>query len=45
MDFPEGTTVEAVLTRTQLIADRVIEHGFNLGTRLHVLAWGDERGR
>ncbi len=42
---PEGTTVEAVVAHTQLIADRVIEHGFNLGTRLHVLAWGDERGR
>ncbi|OXM69851.1 radical SAM protein [Amycolatopsis vastitatis] len=42
---PEGTTVEAVLIHTKLIADRVIERGFNLGTRLHVLAWGNERGR
>lgn len=42
---PEGTTVAAVLRHTTLITDRTIEHGANLGTRLHVLAWGDERGR
>ncbi|WP_233226321.1 7-carboxy-7-deazaguanine synthase QueE [Amycolatopsis sp. CA-126428] len=42
---PEGTSVEAIAAHTRLIADRVIEHGFNLGSRVHVLAWGNERGR
>ncbi|MPZ66180.1 MAG: 4Fe-4S cluster-binding domain-containing protein [Pseudonocardiaceae bacterium] len=42
---PEGTTTEAVLTHTRAVAETTLEHGFNLGTRLHVLIWGDERGR
>ncbi|WP_344419588.1 7-carboxy-7-deazaguanine synthase QueE [Amycolatopsis minnesotensis] len=42
---PEGTTSKTVLIHTRLIADHVIKRGFNLGTRLHVLAWGNERRR
>jgi 7-carboxy-7-deazaguanine synthase len=42
---PEGTNVEAVLIHTKVVADATVRHGFNLGTRLHTLVWGDERGR
>lgn len=42
---PEGTTASDVLTHTRQIADATVQHGFNLGTRLHIFAWGDERGR
>lgn len=42
---PEGTDVEAVLTHTKIIAEATIAAGFNLGTRLHTLVWGNERAR
>lgn len=41
----EGTAPKAVATRTATIADDVIARGWNLTTRLHVLAWGNKRGR
>lgn len=43
--MPEGRTAAQITARTMAIADAVLERGFNLTTRLHVLAWGDERGR
>jgi 7-carboxy-7-deazaguanine synthase len=43
--MPEGRSAAAILTATRTIADEVIAHGWRLSTRLHVLAWGDERGR
>lgn len=42
--MPEGRDAETIVRRTVELADRVVEHGFNLSTRLHVLAWGDRRG-
>lgn len=42
---PEGTTVAEILRHTAAIADRTIEHGCNLSTRLHTLVWGNERER
>lgn len=42
---PEGTGIDAVLSHTKVIAEPTIRHGFNLGTRLHTLVWGAERGR
>jgi 7-carboxy-7-deazaguanine synthase len=42
---PEGVDVEAVLRHSKVIAGPTIRHGFNLGTRLHTLVWGNERGR
>ena len=41
----EGTTADAVLVTTRAIADDVAARGWHLTTRLHVLLWGDERGR
>ena len=43
--MPEGTTEEAVLRGLQALAGPVIARGWNLSCRLHVLAWGDQRGR
>lgn len=43
--MPEGRSIAEVARHTALIADAVIDHGYHLTTRLHVLTWGDERGR
>lgn len=43
--MPEGTTPDAVLAGGRRLADAVLARGWHLTTRLHVLLWGDERGR
>jgi organic radical activating enzyme len=43
--MPEGTTAKTIAARTAAIADDVLARGWNLTTRLHVLAWGDKRGK
>ena len=43
--MPEGRTAEEVTRRLAQIADEAIALGFHLTTRLHVLIWGDQRGR
>jgi 7-carboxy-7-deazaguanine synthase len=43
--MPEGTTAELITARLRDLADAVVASGFNPTTRMHVLAWGDERGR
>lgn len=43
--MPEGTTAEAVVAGGRALADAVTARGWHLTTRLHVLLWGDERGR
>jgi organic radical activating enzyme len=43
--MPEGTTPARITAGLQELADPAIAAGFNVTTRLHVLAWGDERGR
>ena len=43
--MPEGRTAEAVLGGGRRLADAVVARGWNLTTRLHVVLWGDERGR
>lgn len=43
--MPEGTDAATITTRLRELADPAVAAGFNLSTRLHVLAWGDERGR
>jgi len=43
--MPEGTDPITLLDRSQKLADAVLERGWNLTSRLHVLLWGDQRGR
>lgn len=43
--MPEGTDAAAVLDGERALADAVLARGWNLSSRLHVLLWGDERGR
>jgi 7-cyano-7-deazaguanosine (preQ0) biosynthesis protein QueE len=43
--MPEGTTPDAVIETARRMADAVVARGWSLTTRLHVLLWGDERGR
>jgi 7-carboxy-7-deazaguanine synthase len=43
--MPEGITAEVVLGGQIVLAPIVLQHHWNLSTRLHVLLWGAERGR
>jgi len=43
--MPLGATAMEHLANLADLADPIVEHGFNLSTRMHVLAWGTERGR
>lgn len=43
--MPEGTDAPTVTQRLQELADEVAARGWNITTRLHVVLWGDERGR
>jgi 7-cyano-7-deazaguanosine (preQ0) biosynthesis protein QueE len=43
--MPEGTDAATVTERGRALADAVSARGWHLTTRLHVLLWGDERGR
>ncbi len=43
--MPEGTDPTVVLERARALAQPVLDRGWNLTSRLHVLLWGDERGR
>ena len=42
--MPEGTDAPTVLARMRALAPHVLERGWNLTPRLHVLLWGDRRG-
>jgi predicted dehydrogenase len=42
---PEATDAATLVARSQRLAEPVLARGWNLTTRLHVLLWGDERGR
>jgi 7-carboxy-7-deazaguanine synthase len=43
--MPEGADPATVLERSRRLADPVLLRGWNLTPRLHVLLWGDQRGR
>ena len=42
--MPEGVDAETLSRRSRWLAQTCIGRGYNLGMRLHVLLWGDERG-
>ena len=42
--MPEGTDAAILTERQRALAPAVIERGWNLTTRLHILLWGDRRG-
>jgi 7-cyano-7-deazaguanosine (preQ0) biosynthesis protein QueE len=41
--MPEGTAADVIVERTAALADAVVARRWNLTTRLHVLAWGNQR--
>ena len=43
--MPEGTDAAAVVERMAWVVPAAIERGWHATTRLHILMWGDERGR
>jgi 7-carboxy-7-deazaguanine synthase len=43
--MPAGTSADEVQTTGRRLAEPVSARGWHLTTRLHVLLWGDERGR
>jgi organic radical activating enzyme len=43
--MPEGVTAEKVLAGMRQLADEVLSRGWHLTSRMHVLLWGDARGR
>ena len=42
--MPEAATAAALVERSAALAPAVLERGWNLSSRLHVLLWGDRRG-
>ncbi len=43
--MPEGTTPRAVIDGMRTLVPAATERGYRISPRLHVLMWGDERGR
>lgn len=43
--MPEGTTSRAIVDGMRALVPAVVERGYRISPRLHVLMWGDERGR
>ncbi len=43
--MPEGTTAAALAERSAWLVGRCQALGYRYSTRLHVLLWGDKRGR
>jgi 7-carboxy-7-deazaguanine synthase len=42
--MPEGATFEKHLSNLRNLTDKIVERGWNVSSRLHVLIWGSERG-
>ena len=43
--MPEGRTPDALEKKSSWLPGACLKHGFRFTTRLHILLWGDERGR
>ena len=43
--MPEGRTPDALAKKSSWLPELCLKHGFRFTTRLHIILWGDERGR
>ena len=43
--MPEGTTPEVLQKRSRWVSEACVREGFRFSMRLHILLWGDQRGR
>jgi 7-carboxy-7-deazaguanine synthase len=43
--MPEATDAATLAERSRALVETCAQHGYRLGTRLHVMLWGSERGR
>jgi organic radical activating enzyme len=43
--MPEGTSAQRLALRGRWVAEQALERGQRFSVRLHVLLWGDQRGR
>ncbi len=43
--MPQGTTRKVIEKGSQWVADLCTKHGFRFSSRMHILLWGDKRGR
>jgi len=43
--MPEGRTPDALERKNEWLSEACLKHGFRFTTRLHIILWGDERGR
>lgn len=43
--MPEGYTSKDLNAKRRLVVEKALEHGFNYTDRLHILTWGNERGK
>ncbi|MBC8281559.1 MAG: 7-carboxy-7-deazaguanine synthase QueE [Chloroflexi bacterium] len=43
--MPEGRTPDALARKSAWLPELCLKHGFRFTTRLHIILWGDERGR
>jgi 7-carboxy-7-deazaguanine synthase len=43
--MPQATSPDQVVSGMRQLAETALEHGWNLTSRLHILLWGDQRGR
>ena len=43
--MPEGTTAAVLEARSRWLVERCVALGYRFSPRLHILLWGDERGR
>ena len=42
---PEGRTPDALAKKRAWLSEACVKYGFRFTTRLHIILWGDERGR
>lgn len=43
--MPQGTDRDELIQKQEMLAPIAIERGYNLTTRLHVMIWGNKRGK